>query len=171
VAWLNALLRCTPELEEKARIRFETQGAIIMKQGYLATTLLVGLMGVSGVAFAQSSSMPAQPDRAVAGQASTKTPAGVANPTQRPDGSDPASREAVKAEARAHNRNNANNPVPKGEATTTVNHQPNAIPQPTGERSRQEVSLADRKSKPRFGQKGERPDVPTNPTDKTGTPQ
>ena len=28
-----------------------------------------------------------------------------------------------------------------------------------------------RKEKPRFGNKGERPDVPTNPKDKTGTPQ
>ncbi|MDM0107485.1 serine/threonine protein kinase [Variovorax sp. J22R24] len=142
-----------------------------MKQGILATTVLAGLMGVAGIASAQTTSMPAQPDPAVAGQASTKTPAGVGNPTQRPDGTNPASRDAVKSEARAHNRNNANNPIPKGEATTTVNHQPNAIPQPTGEMSRTEVSQTGRKVKPRFGEKGERPEVPTNPKDKTGTPQ
>ncbi|MDM0075314.1 serine/threonine protein kinase [Variovorax sp. J2P1-59] len=142
-----------------------------MKQGFLATTVLAGLMGVAGMASAQTTSMPAQPDPAVAGQASTKTPAGVGNPTQRPDGTNPASRDAVKSEARVHNRNNANNPVPKGEATTTVNHQPNAIPQPTGEMSRTEVSQTGRKVKPRFGEKGERPEVPTNPKDKTGTPQ
>jgi len=142
-----------------------------MKQGFLATTVLAGLMGVAGMASAQTTSIPAQPDPAVAGQASTKTPAGVGNPTQRPDGSNPASRDAVKSEARVHNRNNANNPVPKGEATTTVNHQPNAMPQPTGEMSRSEVSQTGRKVKPHFGEKGERPEVPTNPKDKTGTPQ
>ena len=87
------------------------------------------------------------------------------------DSSMPVSREAVKAEARAQNRNNANSVVPKGEASTTVNHQPNAMPQPTGEMSRAEVSQTGRKVKPQFGQKGERPDVVTNPTDKTGTPQ
>lgn len=142
-----------------------------MKQGFIASTLLAGLMGLSGATFAQTSSMPAQPDPAKGGQASTRTPAGVANPTQRPDGSDPASRAAVKAEARAHNRNNANNPVPKGEASTTVHSQPNAMPQPTGEMSRTEVSQQGRKVKPQFGERGERPDVPTNPTNKTGTPQ
>lgn len=143
-----------------------------MKQRILATSVLAGLMGMAGLAIAQSApSVPAQPDPAVGGQASTKTPAGVANPTQRPDGSNPASRDMVKSEARIHNRNNANNNVPKGEATTTVNHQPNAVPQPTGEMSRTEVSQAGRKVKPHFGEKGERPEVPTNPTDKTGTPK
>ena len=142
-----------------------------MKQGFFSTTVFAALIGVAGIASAQTTSMPAQPDPAVGGQASTKTPAGVANPTQRPDGTNPASRDAVKAEARTHNRNNANNPVPKGEATTTVNHQPNAMPQPIGEMSRREVSQTGRKVKPQFGQKGERPEVPTNPMDKTGTPQ
>lgn len=144
-----------------------------MKQRILATSaLLAGLMGLAGLATAQgTTAMPAQPDPSVAGQASTKTPAGVGNPTQRPDGSNPASRDMVKSEARIHNRNNANNNVPKGEATTTVNHQPNAMPQPSGEMSRAEVSQTARKVKPRFGAKGERPEVPTNPTDKTGTPQ
>ncbi|QNK70324.1 serine/threonine protein kinase [Variovorax sp. PAMC26660] len=85
--------------------------------------------------------------------------------------SEPASRESVKAEARVQNRNNDNSMVPKGEATTTVNHQPNAMPQPTGERSRAEVSQEARKVKPHFGEKGERPEVATNPTDKTGTPK
>ena len=142
-----------------------------MKQALLTSTLLAGFLGLAGIASAQMTSQPAQPDPAVAGQASTKTPAGVGNPTQRPDGTQPASREAVKAEARAHNRNNANNQVPKGEASTTVNNQPNAVAQPTGEMSRAEVSQSGRKTKPQFGQKGERPDVPTNPTTKTGTPQ
>ncbi|MDM0036645.1 serine/threonine protein kinase [Variovorax sp. J22P271] len=143
-----------------------------MKQRIIATTVLAGLLGLAGLAQAQTTPVvPAQPDPAVAGQASTKTPAGVANPTQRPDGSNPASREVVKSEARIHNRSNATNNVPKGEATTTVNHQPNALPAPTGEVSRTEVSQTGRKVKPRFGEKGERPEVPTNPTDKTGTPK
>ncbi|MEJ8812129.1 serine/threonine protein kinase [Variovorax ureilyticus] len=142
-----------------------------MKQSILRTALFAGLTGIAAASFAQGTSIPAQPDPSVAGQASTMTPSGVPNPPQRPEGSAPANRESVKAEARAHNRNNANNPVPKGEATTTVNHQPNAVPPPTGEMSRAEVSQSGRKVKPRFGQPGERPDVPTNPTNRTGTPQ
>jgi hypothetical protein len=144
----------------------------IMKRALIASTVLTGLMGLAGAGFAQTTTVPAQPDPAKGGQASTKSvPGGVANATQRPDGSDPASRDAVRAEARAHNRNNTNNPVPKGEATTTVNNQPNAMPRPTGEMSRSAVSADARKVKPRFGERGERPEVPTNPKDKTGTPQ
>ena len=142
-----------------------------MKHAVFHATVLAGLMAAAGTAMAQATSIPAQPDPAVGGQASTQTPSGVPNPPQRPDAGMPNSREAVKAEARAHNRNNINNPVPKGEASTTVNAQPNAIPQPTGAMSRAEVSQQARKTKPQFGQKGERPDVPTNPTDRTGTPQ
>ncbi|VTU14786.1 hypothetical protein H6CHR_00014 [Variovorax sp. PBL-H6] len=143
-----------------------------MKRALIASTVLTGLMGLAGAGFAQTTTVPAQPDPAKGGQASTKSvPGGVANATQRPDGTDPASRQAVRAEARAHNRNNTNNPVPKGEATTMVNSQPNAMPRPTGEMSRGEVSADARKVKPRFGQPGERPEVPTNPTNKTGTPQ
>jgi len=142
-----------------------------MKHAILHATALAGLMAAAGAAMAQATSIPAQPDPALGGQASTQTPAGVPNPPQRPDASMPVSREAVKAEARAHNRNNTNNLVPKGEASTIVNGQPNAMPQPTGEMSRAEVSQLARKPKPQFGQRGERPEVPTNPTEKTGTPQ
>ncbi|VTU13290.1 serine/threonine protein kinase [Variovorax sp. RA8] len=143
-----------------------------MKRALIASTVLTGLMGLGGAGFAQTTTVPAQPDPAKGGQASTKSvPGGVANATQRPDGSDPASREAVRAEARAHNRNNTNNPVPKGEATTTVNSQPNAVPRPTGEMSRAEVRADAHKVKRPFGERGERPEVPTNPTNKTGTPQ
>ncbi len=142
-----------------------------MKKASIVTTALVGLMGLAGATYAQTTSVPAAPDPAKGGQASTKSvPGGVANATQRPDGTAPASREAVRAEARAHNRNNVNNAVPKGEATTTVNGQPNAMPR-TSEMSRTEVSMDARKERPRFGNPGERPDVPTNPKDKTGTPQ
>ena len=142
-----------------------------MKRVSIATALCAGLMGLAGTSFGQVTSVPAQPDPARGGEASTKTPGGAVNPPQRPDGSEPVSREAVRAEARAHNRNNANNPVPKGEATTTVRGQPNAMPAPTGEMSRYDVSMQGRKPKPRFGEPGERPDVPTNPIDRTGTPQ
>ncbi|WP_077002446.1 serine/threonine protein kinase [Variovorax sp. KK3] len=143
-----------------------------MKRHSIAATALVGLMSLAGATYAQTTSTPAAPDPAKGGQASTKSvPGGVANATQRPDGSDPASRDAVRAEARAHNRNNMNNATPKGEATTTVNGQPNAMPRPTGEMTRTEVSMETRKQRPRFGNPGERPDVPTNPKDRTGTPQ
>ncbi|MGJ7566932.1 serine/threonine protein kinase [Variovorax sp. GB1R11] len=142
-----------------------------MKSSTFHATVLAALLGTASMAMAQTTSIPAAPDASVGGEASTMTPAGVANPPQRPDNSMPNSREAVKAEARAQNRNNANSMVPKGEASTTFNHQPNATPQPTGEMSRAEVSQTGRKVKPQFGQKGERPDVATNPTDKTGTPK
>ncbi|VWX59390.1 conserved exported hypothetical protein [Burkholderiales bacterium 8X] len=142
-----------------------------MKQGLIASTVLAGLIGMAGAAGAQTTSMPAQPDPAKGGQASTKTPSGVANPTQRPDGTNPASREMVKSEARAENRSPANSMVPKGEASTTTNNQPNATPM-TGAMTRTEVSADARANRsPQAGQKGERPDVPTNPKDKTGTPK
>jgi hypothetical protein len=143
-----------------------------MKQGKLITTTvaLAGLLGLSSAVTAQTTAVPAAPDPAKGGQASTKTPTGVANPTQRPDGSDPASRADVKSEARSENRSPANTLVPKGEPSTMTNNQPNAA-QPTGELSRAEVKPTKNELKPQAGVKGERPDVPTNPKEKTGTPQ
>ena len=131
---------------------------------------LVGMLSFAGASLAQTTAVPATPDPAKGGQASTKTPAGVANPTQRPDGSNPASREAVKSEARVENRNPANTVVPKGEPSTMTNNQPNA-PQRTGAMRRAEVKPARGDLKPQAGVKGERPDVPTNPKEKTGTPK
>ncbi|MEJ7687994.1 MAG: serine/threonine protein kinase [Variovorax sp.] len=143
-----------------------------MKQGFIATTVLAGLMGLGGASIAQTTAVPAAPDPAKGGEASTKKPTGnTANPTQRPDGSNPTSRADVKSEARAENRSPANSMVPKGEASTTMNNQPNMTPKPTGEMSRREVSQEARKTKPQMGQTGERPEVPTNPTNKTGTPK
>lgn len=131
---------------------------------------LVGLLALSCGVVAQTTAIPAAPDPATGGQASTKTPAGVANPTQRPDGSNPASREAVKSEARAETRSPANTTVPKGEPSTMTNDQPNT-PQPTSALTRAEVKPRKNELKPQAGVKGERPDVPTNPKEKTGTPQ
>ena len=141
-----------------------------MKQGLIAIAAVIGLLSHTGAPLAQTSAVPATPDPAKGGQASTKTPAGVANPTQRPDGSNPASREAVKSEARTENRRPANPKVPKGEPSTMTNNQPNAA-QPTGAMSRAEVKPSKTDLKPQAGVKGERPDVPTNPKEKTGTPQ
>ncbi|MDM0078071.1 serine/threonine protein kinase [Variovorax sp. J2P1-59] len=142
-----------------------------MKQGKIFTTVaLVGMLSLSSGVLAQTTAQPAAPDPAKGGQASTKTPAGVANPTQRPDGSNPASREEVKSEARSENRSPANTKVPKGEPSTMTNNQPNA-PQRTGAMSRAEVKPSKDELKPQAGVKGERPDVPTNPKEKTGTPQ
>lgn len=122
----------------------------------------------AGAAFAQTSAtvMPS-----TAGEASTETRAGVPNPTQRPDGSMPASRDAVKAEARANNRNPANTATPGGEASTRMNNQPNTMPPMMSGTTRAEVRQDAMKPKPQFGQKGERPDVPTNPKNSTGTPK
>lgn len=131
---------------------------------------LVGLLALSSSVTAQTTAIPAAPDPSTGGQASTKTPAGVANPTQRPDGSNPVSREAARSEARMENRSPANTSVPKGEPTTMTNNQPNA-PEPTGALSRAEVKPTRNELKPQAGVRGERPDVPTNPKEKTGTPK
>lgn len=123
----------------------------------------------AGAAFAQAPA-PVMPP-STSGQASTESRAGVPNPTQRPDGSMPASREAVKSEARANNRNPANTTTPGGEASTRMNNQPNATPQVMSGTTRAEVRQDAIKPTPQFGQKGERPDVPTNPKNSTGTPK
>ena len=61
-----------------------------MKQRIFHATLLAGLMATASAAMAQATSIPAQPDPAVGGQASKQTPSGVPNPPQRPDNSMPA---------------------------------------------------------------------------------
>lgn len=81
---------------------------------------------------------------------------------------EPVSRAAVRAEAQSANRAKT---IPSGEASTLVNQQPNASPQPTGELSRAEVKAGAQHSKRPFGNPGERPAVVTNPTDSTGTPK
>jgi hypothetical protein len=121
-----------------------------------------------GAAFAQTSPAVVPSSQ---GQASTETRAGVPNPTQRPDGSMPASRDAVKAEARANNRNPANTTTPGGEASTRMNNQPNVMPPVMSGTSRAEVRQDAIKPTRQFGQTGERPDVPTNPKNSTGTPK
>ena len=136
----------------------------------LFSPVAVALLMFGGSALAQTTALPASPDPAVGGQASTKTPAGVGNPTQRPDGSNPASREEVKSEARAAHKNTATTNLPKGEPTTTVNSQPNPA-EATGALTRADVKPTRDELKPQIGKKGERPDVPTNPTEKTGTPK
>ncbi len=80
----------------------------------------------------------------------------------------PASRDAVRAEAQSANRAHA---IPKGEVSTLVNKQPNATPQPMGAVSRAEVKADAKPVKRPFGNPGERPEVPTNPKDSTGTPK
>ena len=121
-----------------------------------------------GAAFAQASPAVVPSSQ---GQASTETRAGVPNPTQRPDGSMPASRDAVKAEARANNRNPANTTTPGGEASTRMNNQPNVMPPVMSGTTRAEVRQDAIKPTRQFGQTGERPDVPTNPKNSTGTPK
>lgn len=133
----------------------------------LAAVLLIS---ATTMATAQTTAVPAAPDPAKGGQASTKSPSGIPNPTQRPDGSNSTSREEVKAGARMENRSSSNTVTPKGEPSTMSNNQPNAA-QPTGALSRAEVRPTAGELKPQMGKTGERPDVPTNPTDKTGTPK
>ena len=108
---------------------------------------------------------------ATSGQPSTESAAGVPNPTQRPDGSMPASRAAVKSEARAQNKNPANSDTPMGEASTMRNGQPNATPRPKSGISRDEVRNSAAKSRQSMSVKGEKTDVPTNPPTGGGTPK
>jgi hypothetical protein len=141
-----------------------------MNKTIIRTAIVAGVTAWSGLTFAQMTSTPAAPNPSVGGQASTMSPAGVPNPTQRPDGTDPAARGAVRADARADNHSPANTATPGGQASTMTNNQPNATPQ-TGAMTRNQVRPTSYDLKPQMGQKGERPDVPTNPEAKTGTPK
>ena len=117
-----------------------------MRQPFIKTLILSSALALGGTAMAQKPDVPAN------------------------TGQTPNSRANVRAEAIAEQKNGANTLVPSGQASMTTNHQPNVQPLPTSDRSRAEVRESAKKVKPQFGQKGERPDVPTNPTDKTGTP-
>ena len=139
-----------------------------MNSKLLSSLVAAGVLAFSAATSAQTTAVPAAPNPSVGGQASTQTPAGVPNPTQKPAGM-ANSREAVRSEARTENRNPANTAVPKGEPSTMTNNQPNAA-QPTGAMTRAEVRPTKNELKPQLGQQGERPDVPTNPKGETGTP-
>src|SRR5690606_6180422 len=97
-------------------------------------------------ASAQSNTMPTAP---AVGEGSTMSRGGEPNPTQRPDGSDPAMREAIKGDARVENRSH-NPATPRGEPSTMQGGQPNANPEPTGAVPRTGVQ-------PGSGQVGELP--------------
>lgn len=92
-------------------------------------------------------------------------------PTAPVPGSVPVSRDAVRSEARVHSRNQANSNTPGGEASTTRNGQPNSMPTPVNGTTRAEVRQGALKTRPSAGVQGERPDVPTNPQNATGTPK
>ena len=145
-----------------------------MKQSARFSTLSVFSPLVFSVLMA-AGTVSAQPAAntvpSTSGQPSTESPSGVPNPTQRPDGSMPASRGAIKSEARAQNQNPANSNTPMGEASTMRNGQPNATPQPKSGTSRNEVRNSTAKSRQPMSVKGEKPDVPTNPSTSDGTPK
>lgn len=138
-------------------------------QGLLsvATAAVLGLRGLSAMA----QDKPAAPDASKGGEGSTiLLENGTPNPAQRPDGTASVSRDAMKSEARVANRAKT---IPTGEASTVgeMTKQPNETTQTTGDMLRKEVSMAGRKPKPTRGDKGERPDVPTNPSVGGGTPK
>lgn len=140
-----------------------------MKQTTFSVLVAAGLIAAGASVSAQTTSVPAtQPG--VAGQASTMTPSGVPNPPQRPDNTQPNSREGVRMGAQWNNHNQANTNTPAGEASTMRNNQPNATPQ-VGQRARAEVRQETQHRARPFGATGERPDVATNPTNSTGTPK
>jgi len=139
-----------------------------MKNRLVPLALTAALFAAGG-AMAQTADKPAT-DPGVQGQASTQSATGVANPTQKPDKSEPVSRAAVRADAVANNRSPANTMTPNGEASTRVNNQPNATPKANA-LTRQEVRVGALKTKPHFGERAPSA-VPTNPKDGTaGTPQ
>lgn len=141
-----------------------------MKNQRFLSVLAATLLGVTSIS-AMAQDKPAAPNPSKGGEGSTiSLKNGTTNPPQRPDGTDPVSRDAVKAETRAANRAKT---IPTGEASTvgTMTKQPNETMQPTGDMSRKEVSMAARKTKPMRGDKVERPDVPTNPAAGGGTPK
>jgi len=123
------------------------------QQQVISSAVLAALLAVTGTTFAQ------RPD--------------PVSPSANVSETVPASREAVRAEARIHNRTPANSLSPGGEASTTVNSQPNMMPTPISDTTRAEVRQQTYKERPHFrgGEKGERPDVPTNPAHETGTPK
>lgn len=132
----------------------------------LLTLAAAGLLAAASLAHAQTT-VPTMRS----GEASTQTPAGEPNPTQRPGVGMANDRAAVRADAKANNRNPSTTNAPgSGEASTKVMSQPNATP-PVGQRTREEVRQSALHQPRPFGDKGERPDVPTNPTTSTGTPK
>jgi len=145
-----------------------------MKQGMRISTLstfsplVFSVLMAAGSAWAQpkTNTVPA-----TSGEPSTESPAGVPNPTQRPDGTNPASRGAIKSEARAQNKNPANSDTPMGQASTMRNGQPNATPQPKSGKTRDEVRNSAAQNRQPMGVKGEKPNVPTNPSTNDGTPK
>ncbi|VWX61138.1 conserved exported hypothetical protein [Burkholderiales bacterium 8X] len=120
----------------------------------------------AAAATAQTTVAPASGN--VGGQASTQSTTGVPNPTQRPDGTMPAARADVKSGARMEAHDPKTSMVPKGQASTVVNGQPNATP-PVGGVSRAEVKAETRQAAAasRTGP-GEKPAVPTNPQGPAG---
>lgn len=132
----------------------------------LLSLAAAGLLGTATLASAQGA-VPATK----AGEASTQTPAGEPNPTQRPSGAMPAARANVREGAVHNNHSQGNTTTPAaGEATTKSMGQPNATPA-VGERSREEVRSGTQHTPRPYGDTGQRPDVPTNPKNATGTPK
>ena len=142
-----------------------------MKNRLIPIALAAAVWAAAGAAAAQTADQPAT-EPGIQGQFSTQSPAGVgnpANPTQKPNKTEPMSRAAVRAEAAANNKSSGNTATPAGEFSTRVNNQPNVTPR-AGALTRQEVRVGALKTKPHFGERAPSA-VPTNPQDGTGTPQ
>lgn len=132
--------------------------------------LSVGLIIFASASMAQPAAVPATGN--VAGQASTQTQAGVPNPTQRPSGAMPNTRADVKAGARAESRMPDTSKVPRAEASTMVDGQPNAA-KSVNERSRASVRSEARTptKQNKTGMAVGTSSQPTNPGDGSGTPK
>jgi hypothetical protein len=122
------------------------------QQQLISSALLAGMLALSGTA-----AMAQKPDPVrIDGNAAA-----------------PQTRAEVRAGAQANNHSPANTLTPAGEPSTMTNDQPNMTPLPVSDTTRAEVRQQVLKTKPHLvgGEKGERPDVPTNPKHETGTPK
>lgn len=135
----------------------------------LQSLAAAGLIAAASWAHAQSS--PTVVPTMRSGEASTQTRAGEPNPTQRPGVGIPADRATVHHGAVVNNHNQHTTAAPgSGEASTRVMGQANATP-PVGQLTREEVRQSALHTPRPYGDKGERPSVPTNPNTYTGTPK
>lgn len=114
-----------------------------MKHNLITTVFFVGLLA-AGAASAQFT--PATKD------INAQTGVSDRAQTQRPSGTNPASRAKVKSEAKANANNLTNTDIPKGQASTRTNGQINAAPKMTSGTTRAEVRNQAITSKPKDGQ-------------------
>jgi hypothetical protein len=134
----------------------------ILSKSLISSVFVAGLIAAGAV-----SAQPATQQPLPAGDTAT----GLTKETQRPDGTAPVSREAVKAETRAAVRT-PGAALPAGDSKTVGGMKAQQTPRGTSGMSRAEVS-SEAKSTPMAGARGEqrpRQSSPTNQKNNSGAP-